>query len=62
MSRPLMSVAKLCEMGNRVVFGAAGGAILNSQTCEVTPFQKEDGVYDFEMAIPPLAESPFARR
>ena len=60
-SRPLMSVCKLCEMGNRVVFGANGGVILNLRTGEVTPFEKEDGVYVFEMWIPPLAESLFAR-
>ena len=59
-SRPLMSVCKLCEMGNRVVFGANGGVILNLRTGEVTPFEKEDGVYVFEMWILPLAELPFA--
>ena len=60
-SRPLMSVGRLCEMGNRVLFGANGGVIMNLRTGEMTPFQKEDGVYVFEMWIPPLAESPFAR-
>ena len=68
-SRPLMSVAKICELGNRVLFGAGGGVILNLQSGEVTPFEKKDGVYVFSMWIPPLsevnpkvAEASFARR
>ena len=61
-SRPLMSVAKLCEMGNRVLFGTNGGVILNLRTGHATPFQKEEGVYMFDIWIPPLAESPFARQ
>ena len=60
-SRPLMSVSKLCEMGNRVIFGANGGMILNLQSGEATPFVKDEGVYTFEMWIPPLSESPFGR-
>ena len=56
-----MSVAKLCEMGNRVLFGAAGRVILNLSTGEMTPFTKEEGVYVFDMWVTPLAESPFAR-
>ena len=60
-SRPLMSVARLCEMGNRVLFGANGGVIMNMATGELTPFTKEEGVYTFEMWIPPLTESPFGR-
>ena len=60
-SRPLMSVSKLCEMGNRVLFGANGGVIMNLRSGEMTPFAKEEGVYTFDIWIPPLSESPFAR-
>ena len=60
-SRPLMSVARICELGNRVLFGASGGVILNLESGQVTPFEKEDGVYVFSMWIPPLSESPFGR-
>ena len=60
-SRPLMSVSKVCEMGNRVVFGAAGGYILNIATGATTQFIKKDGIYVFNMWIPPLSESPFGR-
>ena len=61
-SRPLMSVAKICELGNRVLFGANGGVIVNLNTGQATPFEKEDGVYVFSMWIPPLAETPFGRQ
>ena len=60
-SRPLMSVSKVCEMGNRVVFGANGGYILNLETGAATQFVKKDGIYVFNMWIPPLSESPFGR-
>ena len=61
-SRPLMSVGRICELGNRVLFGASGGVILNLESGQVTPFEKEDGVYVFTMWIPPLSESPFGRQ
>ena len=62
-SRPLMSVGKVCEMGNRVLFGAGGGYILNIATGSATPFHKKDGIYIFTMWIPPASEagSGFAR-
>ena len=55
-SRPLMSVGKVCEMGNRVLFGAGGGYILNVATGSATPFYKRDGVYIFTVWIPPVSE------
>ena len=61
-SRPLMSVAKICELGNRVLFGAGGGVIMNLKTGETTPFTKKDGVYIFSLWIPPLSESPYAKQ
>ena len=60
-SRPLMSVSKVCEMGNRVVFGAGGGYILNLETGATIPFETKDGIYVFKLWIPPLSESPFGR-
>ena len=60
-SRPLMSVSKVCEMGNRVIFGMSGGYILNIATGSTTEFEMKDGIYVFKMWIPPLSESPFGR-
>ena len=48
-SRPLMSVARICELGNRVMFGAGGGVILNLRRGGVTTFTKKDGVYIFPL-------------
>ena len=61
-SWPLRSVGKICEIGNRVLFGAAGGVILNLASGQAMPFEKEDGVYVFTMWIPPLSETPFGRQ
>ena len=60
-SRPLMSVSKVCEMGNRVVFGANGGFIVNLSTGSTTEFIKKEGIYVFVMWVPPLSEAPFGR-
>ena len=58
-SRPLVSVSALCEMGNRVLFGSSGGVILNFTSGQATPFELEDGVYVFTMWIPPVSATPF---
>ena len=60
-SRPLMSVSKVCEMGNRVIFGVNGGYILNLETGGTTQFVKKEGIYIFNMWIPPVSDSPFGR-
>ena len=60
-SRPLMSVGKVCSLGNRVLFGSNGGVIMNMASGQITPFEFEDGVYVFTLWIPPLSASPFGR-
>ena len=60
-SRPLMSVSKVCEIGNRVVLGSNGGYILNLATGAATQFIKKDGIYVFMIWVPPPYESPFGR-
>ena len=52
-SRPLISVARLSEMGNAVIFGASGGVIRNMTTGADTPFVRKEGVYVFTLRIPP---------
>ena len=54
-SRPLMSVARVCEAGNQVLFGVGGGVIRNLSTGNDTPFEKRDGVYVFSMWIAPVS-------
>ena len=64
-SRPLMSVSKVCDAGNRVLFGASGGVILNLSTGASTAFEMRDGVYVFPLWVPGptiMASSPFGGR
>ena len=69
-SRPLISVAKMCSLGNRVIFGGGGGVILNLKTGRQTPFVRKDGVYIFSLWVPPVgnasaavnSQSPFVRQ
>ena len=44
-SKPLMSVSAICEKGNRVIFGKAGGVVQNIRTGKLIPFQRENGIY-----------------
>jgi hypothetical protein len=44
-SKPLMSVSSICEKGNRVIFGKAGGVVQNIRTGRLIPFQRENGIY-----------------
>ena len=43
--RPLCSVAKLCDRGNRVVFGRGGGVIHNLSSGRMTPFRRRGNIY-----------------
>ena len=49
--RPLCSVAKLCDRGNRVTFGASGGVIQNLRTGQLTPFRRRGGIYTLELWV-----------
>ena len=44
-SKPLVSVSAICERGNRVLFGRAGGVVINIKSGKQIPFYKENGVY-----------------
>ena len=63
--RTLTSVAKLCDRGNRVVFGKSGGVVQNLRNGKCTPFQRQGGIYVLEMWLdlqPPEQQAPFQRR
>ena len=49
--RPLCSISRLCDRGNRVIFGSGGGVIHNLRTGNVTPFSREGGVYVLETLV-----------
>ena len=48
-SRPLVSVSAICEMGNRVIFGRSGGVVQNLATGRETPFHRRNGIYCLSM-------------
>ena len=54
--RPLNSVKKICEKGNRVIFGSEGGIILNLSTGEEIPFGVEGDIYTLDLWLPPTVE------
>ena len=54
--KPLMSVARICDAGHRVIFDRSGGVIEHESSGQRTRFQREDNVYrlkvDFADASP----------
>ena len=61
-TRPLCSVTKICDKGNRVIFEADGGYVENYATGVRTKFQRQNNVYVMEMYVEEVAAAPgFAR-
>ena len=48
----LLSVSKIVQAGNRVVFDASGSYIEHKLTGEVTPLVKRRGLYMLKMWVP----------
>ena len=44
-AKPLVSVSAICEKGNRVIFGRAGGVVQNLRSGALIPFQRRNGIY-----------------
>ena len=61
-SRPLVSVSAICEMGNRVIFGRCGGVVQNLGTGVETPFHRKNGIYILSMWVKDSADQSFGRR
>ena len=55
MARPLGSVKRICQAGNRVVFDEAGSYIENKNNGEVNWLREEDGNYIMDLWIIPIA-------
>ena len=60
-SRPLVSVSAITEMGNRVIFGISGGVVQCLKTGRGTPFYKRNGIYVLSMWIKDSDDSDFVR-
>ena len=62
--KPLVSVSAICEKGNRVIFGRAGGVVQNIRTGAETPFYRKNGIYVLSLWLmdePHTEASPFGR-
>ena len=55
-NKPLASVRRMCEAGNRVVFDEEGSFIENKKTGRKTNIQKERGVYVLTVKVPRAKE------
>ena len=49
--RPLTSVGRICDRGNKVIFGRGGGVITNLKTGHSIPVKREGNIYVLEMWI-----------
>jgi len=54
--RPLNSVRRVCQNGNRVIFEYNGGIIQNIYTGEEIAFGVEDNIYTLDLWLPPVGE------
>ena len=61
-SRPLVSVSAICEMGNRVIFGKSGGVVQSLTTGRETPFMRKNGIYVLGMWLKNSEEGGFTGR
>ena len=50
--KPLMSVARICDTGHKVVFTSDGGEIIDIKSGQVTKFDRVDDVYRLEVTLP----------
>ena len=50
-TRPLCSVSKMCDKGNRVVFGLVGGYVEHFKSRARTRFTRQNNVYVIEMYV-----------
>ena len=58
--RPLTSIARLCDRGNRVTFGRGGGVVQNFSTGNCTNFRREGSIYMMDLVLD--THSPFGRQ
>ena len=66
MTRPLCSVSKMCDKGNRVVFELGGGYVEHINSGVRTNFTRQNNVYVMDMYVQDpgvrLGETDFGRQ
>ena len=50
-TKVLVAVGAVCDAGNRVVFEAEGGEIINKATGKKIPMRRQGGTYEFDMWV-----------
>ena len=60
-SKPLVSVAAICEKGNRVIFGRSGGVVKNLKTGREIPLARRNGIYILSLWLQDGDEADFVR-
>ena len=60
-SKPLVSVSAICEMGSRVIFGKSGGVVNNLKSGAETLFYLRNGIYILSLWLQDDKEQPFHR-
>ena len=60
-SKPLVSVASICERGNRVIFGKAGGVGQSLSTGKEIPFYRRHGIYILSLWLMDSDDQSFTR-
>ena len=58
-SRALNSISEICdaghpEYGNHVIFGRHGGIIVNLESGETTPFNRDSNIYSLDFWVEPF--------
>ena len=61
MSKVLVSVSAICERGNRVIFGRAGGVVQNLTSGKLIPFERRNGIYLLSLWLEDDSSQPFHR-
>ena len=49
--RTLTSVGRVCDRGNKVIFGRGGGVIHNLRTNQLTLFKRSGGLYTMDIWV-----------
>ena len=55
-NKPLFSITKLADRGNRMIFGRGGGVIHNLASNRLTPFRRKGGVYMIDLWVKQRSE------
>jgi hypothetical protein len=50
-TKPLLSVSRICDAGHRVIFESTGGYMVNLKSGRKTSFRRKNNVYMLDMMV-----------